>query len=357
MISHTQKNISFRMIYVSKVDIKRNTARAKHIRSLIAAESLIKPSLKFVFYSYKKPLKNLSTLKILFFNSFYKKHVIYTRDIEFALIAAITGVRVIYEIHHFGIIRNSTRFGFLNKLIMYYLSNKNFVRYVTLTKNSARVLKYIFPKIIDSRVYIIPDAGGLTAVNYSKNNLAYKNNEEKIVLSYAGSFMPGKGGLETIFLASKLRKYQFNLAGNLDPKIIEQIKDLNNVKFFGYLKDYEIDEFYNSVDILIAPIGRRIFLDKELKNEITFYTSPLKLYEYSFTSKPIITIDRPCTRIFRDMPGVWFVDKNKENCLNTWQSIINDVYKRKKDTSKLLEERQKHIFTWEKRLIEMLKIK
>ena len=57
------------------------------------------------------------------------------------------------------------------------------------------------------------------------------------------------------------------------------------------------------------------------------------------------------------MPGVWFIDKNKENCLNTWQSMIDDVHKRKNETIKLLEERQKHIYTWEKRIIEMLKIK
>ena len=270
MIFHMRKNISFRMIYVSKVDIKRNTARAKHIRSLIAAERFINHHLKFVFYSYKKPFKNLSTLKILFFNSLFKKDIIYTRDIEFALIAAIFGVKVIYEIHHFGVIRNTTRFGFLNKLIMYYLSNNKLVKYVTLTKNSARALRYIYPKIKDSRIYIIPDAGGLKKVNYSEINLERKNNEEKIVLSYAGSFMPGKGGLESIFLASKLSQYQFNLAGNIDQKIMDKIKSLKNIKFIGYLKDNEIDEFYNSSDILIAPIGRRIFLDKKLKMKLLF---------------------------------------------------------------------------------------
>ena len=51
------------------------------------------------------------------------------------------------------------------------------------------------------------------------------------------------------------------------------------------------------------------------------------------------------------MPGVWFIDKNKEHCLNTWQLMIDDVYKRKNETIKILEERKKHIYTWEKELL------
>ena len=122
------------MIYVSKVDIKQNTARAKHIRSLISASKSKHSYIKFIFYNYRKPFKNLNTLKILFFNSFSKKNKIYSRDIEFVIMAAILGLKAVYEIHHFGMLRNKTRFSLINRTFLYYLSKNKNVKFVTLLR-------------------------------------------------------------------------------------------------------------------------------------------------------------------------------------------------------------------------------
>ena len=354
MISYMRKIVSFRMIYVSKVDIKQNTARAKHIRSLIAASKNKYPSIKFIFYSYKKPFKNLNTLKILILNTFSKKNKIYSRDIEFVFIAAILGLQAVYEIHHFGMIRKKTRFCFINRKFLNFLSKNKNVKFVTLTKSCQRVLKYIYTNIDDSRINVIPDAGQKKKIGNLKSGSGNKN---KISLNYAGSFLPGKGGLESVNLAHNLIQYQFNFAGELDKETYKSLCSAKNIKYFGYLNDNEINSFYETSDILIAPIGRRIFLDKSLKNEITFYTSPLKLYEYSFTSKPIITIDRPCTRIFRNMPGVWFIDKNKANCIRSWREIIDYVYAKRNELNELLDKRQRYLYTWNQRITAMQKIK
>ncbi len=344
------------MIYVSKVNINKNTARAKHIRSLIAANKLNDFSVRFLFYSYKRPLRNLNTLKILFLNSLKKRDKIYTRDIEFAFLAILLGAKAIYEIHHFGMVRNGTRFSLINKLFLLVLSKNKNIKFVTLTKSSARVLKYIYPEIVDSRIKIIPDAGG-SQIHTNYKLSTQTQIKSKIVLAYAGSFMPGKGGEESIILATKLNEYRFNLAGELHKENSSHLKLSRNIQLYGYIEDKEIYNFYEASDILIAPIGRRIFLDKSLRNEITFYTSPLKLFEYSFTSKPIITIDRPCTRVFKNMPGIWFIDKNKANCSNSWRKIINDILAEKNHINGLLEERKKYLYSWEERISEMITIK
>ena len=59
------------------------------------------------------------------------------------------------------------------------------------------------------------------------------------------------------------------------------------------------------------------------------------------------------------MPGVWFVNKDKENCFNSWINLINEVniYISKMDDNDLLKARQKYIFTWENRINEMIRIK
>ena len=350
------------MLYVSKINIENNTARAKHIRSLIVANSSLNYPIEFIFYNFKRPFNNLRCLKKLILNIFFIKKKIYTRDIEYALIASIFRLKVTFEIHHFGIIRNSTKYYFLKRNILYLLSKSQFVRFVTLTQDCGRVLNYLYPNIDKKRIYTIPDAGFFNkAINKNKVSkvIITKNQNTKITLSYAGSFLPGKGGLETIFLADNLKQYQFNLAGNLDQNYKSKIQSMDNITFFGYLNDYDINYFYQQSDILLAPIGKRIFLDKELNNEITFYTSPLKLYEYFYTCKPIITFDRPCTRSFRNLPGVWFVNKDKENCFNTWKELINEVnfYISKNDLNDLLKARQKYSFTWENRINEMIRMK
>lgn len=357
-----QKKFFFRMIYVSKINLHNNTARAKHIRSLILANSNLNCPLEFVFYNFKRPFKNLKFLKKLTFNIFFTNKKIYTRDLEYALIASIFRIKVIFEIHHFGIIRSTTKYYVIKRFILYFLSKSEFVRFVTLTDHSVRVLNYLYPSIEKKRIYIIPDAAFINKV-FNKNKVSkfilIKDRNKKTTLSYAGSFLPGKGGLETIYLADNLKQFQFNLAGNIDQDYESKIKSIDNINFFGYLNDHDINYFYQQSDILLAPIGKRIFLDKELNNEITFYTSPLKLYEYFSTSKPIITFNRPCTRIFWNMPGVWFVNKDKENCFNTWINLINEVniYISKIDGNDLLKARQKYIFTWENRINEMIRIK
>ena len=128
------------MLYVSKINIENNTARAKHIRSLIVANKSLYFPLEFVFYNFKRPFNNLKFLKKFLFNIFFAKKKIYTRDIEYALIASIFRLRVIFEIHHFGIIRSTTKYYVLKRFIMYFLSKSKFVRFVTLTHYCSRAL-------------------------------------------------------------------------------------------------------------------------------------------------------------------------------------------------------------------------
>ena len=47
------------MFYLSKIDIEKNTARAKHIRSLIQANNNIQSPLKFLFYNQIDWLANI----------------------------------------------------------------------------------------------------------------------------------------------------------------------------------------------------------------------------------------------------------------------------------------------------------
>ena len=353
-----QKNYFPKMIYVTKIDFTKNTARAKHIRSLMKANKKLNKPFIFLFYDLKKPHKELVNFIKVLLESIKKKETFYTRDLEFAALAIFFQINVIFEIHQFGMIRESTRFSKFNKLILLLLSRSRKINFVTLTKNSARVLNYLFPKIKKQNIYIIPDAGEKIKNIKTKKNSSIKN-FFKLNIGYAGSFLPGKGGLETIYLASELQDYRFNIAGILDEEKINKLHNSKNIYYSGYLNDFEIQKFYDDNDVLIAPIGERIFLDKKYFNEITFYTSPLKLFEFLFTNKPVVTINRPCTRIFKNIPGLWIIEKDKAFCINTWKEVLNEVneFINNDHNANLLDLRISKIYNWENRIKDMIKIK
>ena len=61
-------------------------------------------------------------------------------------------------------------------------------------------------------------------------------------------------------------------------------------------------------------------------------------------------------REFLNMPGVWFIDKNKANCIKSWRNI-DYVYAKRNEMSELLDKRQRYLYNWNQRIIAMQKIK
>lgn len=341
------------MLYLSKINKNANTARAKHVRSLMNANEKLSKPIKFYFYNFKIPFKNIKYIFLFLKEALSFKNTIYTRDLDYAFLLSTLKMKVIFEIHQFGMIRKSTRLNRLNRIFLYFLANNRNVNFVTLTPYSARVMKNLF-STEKNRVFIIPDAGepcfGLK--KSSASNIISKKN---FTIGYAGSFLKGKGGIETIKLAKELKKYNFVIAGNLNLSQKKQVQSIDNLHYCGYLDDNKINEFYNLSDILIAPIAKRIFLGKKLNNEITFYTSPLKLYEYIATDKPVITIDRPSTRQFKKVPGVWFIDKKYETSIEMWEDTLEDVKTKilNREFESICRKRKLFIYDWKSRIIDM----
>ena len=85
----------------------------------------------------------------------------------------------------------------------------------------------------------------------------------------------------------------------------------------------------------------------------------MKIYEYLITNKPIIAIDRPCLRLFKNIPGIWLINRKEAFSLNTWNLTIKMAYleSKKSNYDYLLKERNKHLYNWEKRINDMVMIK
>ena len=345
------------MLYITKTNIDQKTARAKHVSSLIKYSKYLKKDIVFFCKSKANKNKNFFYLKVILKIIMHPKRKVYTRDLDIAFLVFLLRREGTLEIHQYGFIRKHLNRSFLpiRRIIFSIIINSSNISIVVLTKNSSKFLRRLFKSRIKKNIFIIKDASDNTNKEFKKIDPKYS---KTINIGYSGSFLPGKGGIESIRIAKYAPQFNFLFAGPLSRKDELQIKKYKNCFYFGNLNELDLNKFYQECDILIAPIGKRIFLDYEMKNEITFFTSPLKIYEYIVSNKPIITTDSPSTREFKNIKGIWRINKNEILNASIW---INTIYEISKDklfrNDELLNNlRSKEIYNWGDRLNDMEKV-
>lgn len=129
----------------------------------------------------------------------------------------------------------------------------------------------------------------------ARQQLAIPAKYQKVVL-YTGALSPGKGVEVFIRAASEFdEKVIFYIVGGT-PKTIEEVKAitgsdrLSNVHFAGFVPPKDVATYQQAADVLVLPNTA----DYKLKD----YTSPLKLFEYMATRRPIVASDLP---VFREI--------------------------------------------------------
>ena len=342
------------MLYITVTNIDQKTARAKHVSSLIRFSKYLKKDIKFLCKTKTNKNKILFYLKVIFHIIKYPKRKVYTRDLDIALIIFLLRRRGAFEVHQYGFLRKELNPKILSirRMIFSTIINSSNISIVVLTKGSSKFLRRLYKSRIKKTIFIIKDASDNSKKDFDNT---YNPKRKKINIGYCGSFLPGKGGNESIRIAKYAPQFNFLLAGPLNPKDELELKKYKNCLYFGNLNEESLIEFYERCDILIAPLGKRIFLDKEKKNEITFFTSPLKIFEYLAKNKPIIITDCPALREFKDFEGVWIINKEDTLSISKWIDTVNEIsqnilFRNEKLLSRL---RDQNIYTWGDRLNDM----
>ena len=124
---------------------------------------------------------------------------------------------------------------------------------------------------------------------------------------------------------------------------------MTNVKLIGWVDDTQLIDYYRSADILVALIDRKILLNNW--NDISFYTSPLKLKEYLVFNKPIITTNVPCTNEYRAIPYVWSISLSDMQTPSKFKSLVESIMLNPKNLNSydIFRSRQESMFTWSDR--------
>lgn len=297
----------------SGVEIKVLTpARAKHI-----TES------PFSYYEIKKefPIQRIPTLdwvtlgKIGFLiqmfsfavNAFFrlsaeeKRSVIYCRDEMIVVVLGLLGLKnIIWESHS----------GAWN---VWARRAVTYVRHIVVVSNGLKEF-YIHQGIRGDTISVIPNGIDLSAYRemYSRESIRTELGipQNKKIALYVG-MLNGWKGADTLLHASDLLPDDTMLAviGGEDRTLIARLsKSYPKVLFLGFRASKELARNLASADVLV--------LSNTAKNsESAYFTSPLKLFAYMASKKPIVLPDLPAMREILSDDSAYFVEPDNAEAL------------------------------------------
>lgn len=219
-------------------------------------------------------------------NTGFTPDLIYGRNVYALIFAANLGTDICYEAHsapyHVGRLC-------LERLLFATPACKQLV-VINKTLNDYYLEKHRGILNRKVRVIIAPDGASVSHQPSSR----VENTISRPVLGYAGSMFPGKGLEKIIEIASVMPECSFRIAGG-SPEEIAAIQRLSpgNIFFCGHLDHAVIPEFLQQCDILLAPYQHRVTTTPGGAGNIAPWMSPLKIFEYMASHRPIIASRLP----------------------------------------------------------------
>ena len=123
------------------------------------------------------------------------------------------------------------------------------------------------------------------------------------------------------------------------------------IQFFGHQPHDEIPLWQKAADVLVLP--------NTAKEEISrLYTSPMKLFEYMASERPIISSAIPSIRDIVDDSEVYFVEPDNAELLAKKIKTVLRENRKSEEVAKRAREKVMH-YTWEaraRRVIAFMKL-
>jgi len=217
--------------------------------------------------------------------------VVYSRDLFSSFLVSRLGIPVVYECHEVPV-------GFLKKaLLKAVLVHRNTKLFVCISKSMKTNLKGLFQEADqDSRMLVAHDGVDLEAFD----GLAEKENvrrsiglpEDGYVIGYTGNLFKGRGVEVMVETASRIEDSLFVVVGGYEKDVglvADQVKTrgIENLILTGHVPNKLIPMYLSAFDLLIMPYQYKVTL-KGNKRNTALYMSPLKMFEYMASGKPIV---------------------------------------------------------------------
>lgn len=224
------------------------------------------------------------SISVFFYLIFKKTDIIYSRDLLPLFLLYFLRRKIIYEAHYLP-----------KNFWLYQWLLKGLKGLVVITQK----LKEFYQNkgIQAEKILVAPDGVDLEQfqIKESREECRRKLNlplDKKIIL-YTGHFYLWKGTLVLAeaakFLAGDCLVVFVGGTEKENEKFRIRTKEFNNILIVRYQPHKEIPYWLRAADVLVLPNSGKQKISQ-------FYTSPLKLFEYMASQKPIIASDLPSIR-------------------------------------------------------------
>jgi glycosyltransferase involved in cell wall biosynthesis len=273
----------------------------------------------------------------------YKRRggVLVTRNLNPAF-GEIKDIQIIYELHHPPV----------KPIPREILLSEKILRIVCITKKVADWTAENFGREAAKKTVVAPDAVNLKLFEH-KNESSGKH--EKFRVGYTGSLYSGRGIDIIITLAEKFRDAEFVIAGGRpkDIRYWKKQKRSGNIKFPGCIPPAQVPQLLTSFDCLLMPYQKNCMTIDGITCTAEF-ASPLKMFEYMASGRPIISSDLP---VFSE---VLEAGKNAivvgSDDIDQWANALKELMREPMLGKQLAQNAFEKVknYTWEKRTAKIL---
>lgn len=271
---------------------------------------------------------------------FKKADIIYSRD-KFSLPSTLFKKNIFFEAHNFP-----------QNYFLYTPFFKRLKGIIVITQK----LKDLFVEkgIPQSKILIAPDG-----VDIEMFDVRCKMDEareklslllDKKIILYTGHLFPWKG-VDTLAQASQYlpQEVEIYFVGGTE-KDVEKFKvrysKLGNIRIIGHRPHSEIPYWLKSADVLVLP--------NTAKEEISrYWTSPIKMFEYMASKRPIVASDLPSIReILNENNAVLVKPDSPKDLAEGVKKVLETSELAEKISNQAFSDVQN--YTWQKRAEKIL---
>ncbi|MFC2156960.1 glycosyltransferase family 4 protein [Acidobacteriota bacterium] len=266
----------------------------------------------------------LALIRSFFLVKKHKPDLMYTRDVFNGLMASMSKIPFVFELHE--IPSNRIRTLILKRIVR----SPGLRRLIFISSKMKQRFEKEFPGLGTEGI-IAHD--GVDIEKYAElppSDVLRKRfdlPQEFPIVGYAGSLFPGRGGEVILPLARSFPDVRFLVVGG-EGEYLERFQqetvrtNLTNVISIGFVPHSSVPGYLSACDVLLMPYQRAV-LHRQSRHDTVQYMSPLKMFEYLASGVPVISSRLPALEeVLQDGKNSLLVEPDR---IEAWKEALNKL--------------------------------